>query len=113
MLKVQAVFNDGSVALEFMTDDIVESGGNAGAIPRLQPRGRGQSSGRAGMVCSVRRMFANVTVQRSITDESLQAYLKQLEAQGDEITPDVFPGVRLRRVTRLKGDRCDFELGTS
>jgi hypothetical protein len=56
MLKVQAVLHDGSVALEFMTDDTVEAEEMRVQFLDFDRAGRGQSSGRAGMVCSVRRI---------------------------------------------------------
>jgi hypothetical protein len=42
---------------------------NAAAIPRVRSRGRGQSSGRAGMVCSVRRIFANAAVGKFLAEK--------------------------------------------
>jgi hypothetical protein len=34
-ISIQAIFDDGSVGLEFMTDDPARKGGTAGAITRV------------------------------------------------------------------------------
>jgi hypothetical protein len=53
MLLVQAILEDGSVALEFMTDDAAEAEEMRVQMARVLLRGRGQDTGRAGVGCAL------------------------------------------------------------